>query len=105
MIMEPAKSDWINERYKEVENEVAVKLREDEQYTARRKECDRLMEKYPCILQVLEGKGAVSISEDEHAAFVQYTMLKYKEENMERREIYCFGHADCIAYLKRVGAL
>jgi hypothetical protein len=103
--MEPANSDWINERYREIENEVAVRLREDEQYTALRQERDRLMEKHPCILQVLEGKNAVSMSEEEHAALVQYTMLKYEEENMERREIYCFGHADCIAYLKRVGAL
>lgn len=103
--MEPATSDWINERYREIENVVAVRLREDEQYTTLRQECDRLMEKHPCILQVLEGKGAVSMSEEEHAALAQYTMLKYEGENMERREIYCFGHADCIAYLKRVGAL
>lgn len=103
--MEPAKSDWINERYKEIENEVAAKLREDEQFAALRKQRDLLMEKYPCILQLLDGKGAISINEEEHAAFVQYVMLQIKEENLERREIYCFGHADCIAYIKRVGAL
>jgi hypothetical protein len=103
--MESEKSDWINERYKEIENEVAAKLRDDEQYTALRKQSNLLMEKHPCILQLLEGKGPLSVSEEEHAALVQYTMLKINEENMERKEIYCFGHADCIAYLKRVGAL
>jgi hypothetical protein len=103
--MESEKSEWINERYKEIENEVAAKLRDDEQYAALRKQSDLLMEKHPCILQLLEGKGAIPVSEEEHAAFVQYTMLKINEENMERREIYCFGHADCIAYLKRIGAL
>jgi len=103
--MEPEKSDWINERYKEIDNEAAAKLRDDEQYMALRKQSDLLMEKHPCILQLLEGKGAISVSEEEHAAFVQYTMLKIQKENMERREIYCFGHTDCIAYLKRVGAL
>ena len=103
--MEPAKSDWINERYKGIENEVAARLRDDEQYTALRQQRDGLMEKHPCILQLLEGKGAISINEEEHAAFIQYVMLQIEEENLERREIYCFGHADCIAYMKRVGAL
>ena len=103
--MEPIKSDWIDKRYSEIENEVVAKLREDEQFMTLRRQRDQLMEKHPCILQLLEGKGAISVSEDEHAAFVQYVILQIKEENIERREIYCFGHADCIAYLKRVGAL
>ncbi len=103
--MEPVKSDWINNRYSEIENEVAAKLREDEQFMMLRQQRDQLMEKHPCILQLLEGKGAISISEEEHAAFLQYIVLQIEEENMERKEIYCFGHADCIAYLKRVGAL
>jgi hypothetical protein len=103
--MEPVKSDWINDRYSEVENEVAAKLHEDKPFMALRQRRDQLMEKHPCILQLLEGKGAISINEEEHAAFVQYIVLQIEEENIERREIYCFGHADCIAYLKRVGAL
>lgn len=103
--MERIKSDWINARYSEIENEVAVKLHDDAQFMALRQQRDRLAEENPFITQLLEGKGAISITEEEHAAFVQYIMLQIEEENIERKELYCFGHADCIAYLKQIGVL
>lgn len=103
--MERTKSDWINTRYSEIENEVAVKLRDNEQFKALRQQRDMLAEKNPFITQLLEGKGAISITEEEHTVFVEYIVLQIKEENMERKELYCFGHADCIAYLKQVGVL
>jgi len=103
--MERIKSDWIDARYSEIENEVAVKLRDNEQFKALRQQRSKLAEENPFITQLLEGKGSISITEDEHAAFVKYIMLQIAEENMERKELYCFGHADCIAYFRQIGIL
>jgi hypothetical protein len=90
----------------ELESETVTALRKgDVGYAAlvgRKKE---LEERFPFIESVLEGTGPVSLSEDEHAGLSEHTDVSFKMERIERRSLYFVGHRDCLAYLRRIGAL
>lgn len=54
-----------------------------------------------CIMKVLEDKGEILLTAEEHAAFVQRLRLSRKPDDMERLQFYFRGHADAVAYLKK----
>lgn len=54
-------------------------------------------------MKVLEGKGRISLTEEEHAALLDYLVLYRKMDEKERIHIYFRGHTDALAYLKRTG--
>jgi len=43
-----------------------------------------LTKAFPVLPAVTEGEGAVSLSAEEHKAFVRYLDLKHEMENIER---------------------
>jgi hypothetical protein len=89
-----------------LESETACALRKsDEEYAALVNRKKELEERFPFIESVLEGAGAVSLSEDEHAGLAECTDVSFKMESIERQSLYLAGHRDCLAYLKRIGAL
>ena len=63
-----------------------------------------LVEKFPIFEAVMEGEGAVSLSAEEHKAFVRYLDLKDEMEDIESKHIYFCGHRHSFDYLKRIGA-
>jgi hypothetical protein len=95
----------LEENFQELDSNITTALLEcDEEYAALRKRLGELEQQYP-IESWLEGKGAVSLSADEHAALVEYTQVTFEAENQERLNLYLAGHKDCFAYLKRIGLL
>ena len=60
---------------------------------------------FPVIQKTTEGKGAVSLSAEEHEALARFLMLKNDIENIERKQIYFRGHMDGFAYLKKISAI
>jgi hypothetical protein len=95
----------LEERFQEMDSDITTALLErDEQYAALRKRLGELERQYP-IEAWLEGKGAVSLSADEHAALVEYTKVTFESENRERLNLYLAGHRDCFGYLKQIGLL
>jgi hypothetical protein len=64
-----------------------------------------LQKGYPVIQQMIESDGAITLSADEHKAYIRYLDLKYCMENMERKLIYFCGHTDNYAYLKKIGVI
>lgn len=100
----------IEDLFAEMDSAITMALPEtDEKYSALRQEIRQLRKDYPMIDKVLEGDGesggAISISADEHAALVQHRVLTFQMEDIERQQIYFRGHTDCLAYLKRIGAI
>ena len=59
----------------------------------------------PFIDALLEGPGAIALTEQEHNGVVQAMRLKWQMENLERQHIYFRGHTDAFAYLKEIGAI
>ncbi|HCC34791.1 MAG TPA: hypothetical protein DEQ02_03835 [Ruminococcaceae bacterium] len=96
----------IEDAFSEIDSDISTDLfHTDTEYAALRREADQLQQAHPVIERILEGAGAISLSEKEHAAFVRYTGLKVQTEEAERRQIYFRGHTDSFAYLKKIGAI
>jgi len=64
-----------------------------------------LKERFPVIVEVIEGYGAVSMSVEEHEALKRFFSLNAEMEIMKRKEIYYRGHRDNYEYLKQIAGL
>ena len=53
-------------------------------------------------MKVMEDKGEIHLTAEEHAAFVQCLRLSRKLDDMERLQLYFRGHTDAVAYLKKI---
>jgi hypothetical protein len=95
-----------DDAFLELESGIVTALRKgDEGYASLVRRKKELEEMFPFMESVLEGAGAVSLSEDEHAGLSEYTDVSFKMESIERKSLYLAGHRDCLAYLKLIGAL
>lgn len=56
-------------------------------------------------MKVMEDKGEIHLTAEEHAAFVQCLRLSRKLDDMERLQLYFRGHTDAVAYLKKIKAI
>lgn len=77
----------------------------DDEYVRIHERFYDLQEQHPFILEVLEGKGNLSLIEEEHAVLLEYIALYRKMDEKERIHIYFRGHTDALAYLKKIGAV
>jgi hypothetical protein len=77
----------------------------DSEYAEMWRELLALIKVFPVLPVVTEGEGAVSLSAEEHKAFVRYLYLKHEMEDIERKHIYFCGHRHSFDYLKRIGAI
>lgn len=59
----------------------------------------------PFIGKVMDGSGDISLTAEEHEVLTEYFRLRFRLDDMERQRLYFRGHADCISYLKKIGAL
>lgn len=57
-----------------------------------------LVQKYPCIDNILESDGEITLTKEEHEAFTHYMEIQQKKEAAERREYYRFGHVHAMKY-------
>jgi hypothetical protein len=77
----------------------------DEEYAGLVKQQKELTARFPKLESWLEGNGPLPLSAEEHAGLVEYLELATQMESIERLAIYYAGHKDCIAYLKKIGAI
>lgn len=96
----------IADAFPEIDNDIITDFSDnDEKYFALRAQISNIKKQYSFIDKVIEGDGSISLSAEEHNALTEYFKLQFRLENMERQQLYFRGHTDCIAYLKKVGAL
>ena len=74
------------------------------EYTELKAQMEELKRQHPAIGALLEGKGELSFTAEEHEALKEFIRLYMRADNMEREHIYFRGHADGFAYLKKIGA-
>lgn len=82
----------------DADSETMEWLRTQDFYRKWLKEQKMLVQKYPCIDNVLESDGEISLTKEEHKAFVHYMEIQQKKESAERREYYRFGHVHAKKY-------
>ena len=98
---ERIKADFFN-----MDGDIVVDLRStDNEYQALYHRYAEMQKDYPFIDKVLEGEGEVTMTAENHTAFVECMTLKRQLDDMERLHIYFRGHTDAFAYLKRIGAI
>ena len=56
-------------------------------------------------MKVMEDRGEIHLTAEEHAAFVQCLRLSRKLDDRERLQLYFRGHTDAVAYLKKIKAI
>ena len=98
------------ERFKEyimeINNDIIVDLKnQNEEYAAMCHELGEMEKKYPFILEMLDGEGAISMTLEEHEILQKYMSMIFQKETIELCQIYFRGHTDGYAYLKRIGAI
>ena len=74
------------------------------EYTELKAQMDELKRRNPAIGALLDGKGELSFTAEEHEALKEFIRLYMRADNMEREHIYFRGHADGFAYLEKIGA-
>lgn len=79
------------------------KLREkDNEYQAFMSKGNLLQEEFPCIHQLIEEEGALSISGTEHQKILEYLHLRSEMEYRERLLYYWYGHLHCYEYMRKM---
>lgn len=69
----------------ELENDMLLELRQnDKDYEQVHEQFYTMEEQYPFIIEVLEGKGRVVLTEEEHAILLAYLALYRKMDEKER---------------------
>ncbi|OME19798.1 hypothetical protein BSK47_14595 [Paenibacillus odorifer] len=91
--------------YDEMTNQVITRLRSDEGYSALARRRAEVQSQYPFVKSIFEGYESVFPSVEVHLAWLEVKKTFDETEQMERLALYCQGHADCYAYLKKIGAL
>ncbi|SIR49989.1 hypothetical protein SAMN05880570_4003 [Paenibacillus sp. RU4T] len=92
------------ELFDEIINEVIKRLRSDESYMALVRKRTEIQLQYSFVMSVVEGDESIFPSAEEYLAWLEVKQTFDETELMERLAIYCQGHADCYAYLKKIGA-
>ena len=96
----------IDDDFSDIDSNICVDLREsNDEYNEMRREVMKIQDDFPAILQVIENDGDVCLSAEESKALVRCLQIMFDMEDMERKQIYFRGHTDCIAYLKKIGAI
>ena len=91
----------ISEQFSEIDSDIVMDLAAaSPEYT----ELKELKRQNLVIGALLEGKGELSFTAEEHEALKEFIRLYMRADNMEREHIYFRGHADGFAYLKKIGA-
>ena len=96
----------IKKSFIDIDSDIVTDLRaSDAEYAELFKQVSKLKQSHPFIDQVLEGDGDISMTAEEHAAFVKCMSITKRMEDMERQHIYFRGHTDAFAYLKTIRAI
>ena len=96
----------LEDSFSEIDSDIVTDLRKtSEEYADIQQQISDLKKRFPCIMKVMEDKGEIQLTTEEHAAFVQCLRLLRKLDDMERLQLYFRGHTDAVAYLKKIKAI
>ena len=99
-------SSRLEDSFSEIDSDIVTDLRKtSEEYADIQQQISDLKKRFPCIMKVMEDKGEIQLTTEEHAAFVQCLRLLRKLDDMERLQLYFRGHTDAVAYLKKIKAI
>ena len=96
----------IKDSFMEIDSDIMVDLKkQDIEYADMCQKLGEMESRYPFILQVTEGSGAISLTAEEHEIVRKYMSRMFEKETIERCQIYFRGHTDGYVYLKKIGVV
>lgn len=104
-MMESSFVQEVESIFDEIVNQVIKRLRSDETYAALLRRRLEIQLQYPFVMHVYEGWETIFPSAEEHLAWLEVRRTLDETEQMERLALYVQGHADCFAYLRKIGVL
>ena len=96
----------IKDSFMEIDSDIMVDLKkQDIEYADMCQKLEEMESRYPFILEVTEGSGAISLTAEEHEIVRKYMSRMFEKETIERCQIYFRGHTDGYVYLKKIGVV
>lgn len=96
----------IKDSFMEIDSDIMVDLKkQDIEYADMCQKLGEMESRYPFILEVTEGSGAISLTAEEHEIVRKYMNRMFEKETIERCQIYFRGHTDGYVYLKKIGVV
>lgn len=96
----------IKDSFMEIDSDIMVDLKkQDIEYADMCQKLGEMESRYPFILEVTEGSGAISLTAEEHEIVRKYMSRMFEKETIERCQIYLRGHTDGYVYLKKIGVV
>ena len=96
----------IKDSFMEIDSDIMVDLKkQDIEYADMCQKLGEMESRYPFILEVTEGSGAISLTAEEHEIVRKYMSRMFETETIERCQIYFRGHTDGYVYLKKIGVV
>lgn len=96
----------IKDSFMEIDSNIMVDLKkQDIEYADMCQKLGEMESRYPFILEVTEGSGAISLTAEEHEIVRKYMSRMFEKETIERCQIYFRGHTDGYVYLKKIGVV
>ena len=82
----------ISEQFSEIDSDIVMDLAAaSPEYTELKAQMEELKRRNPVIGALLEGKGELSFTAEEHEALKEFIRLYMRADNMEREHIYFRG--------------
>lgn len=96
----------LEELFGEIDNDIVMNLlHSNDEYSKLYNRRIEIQRQYPAVQKAVDGEGGVSLNNAEHKALVEYLRVNEQAVSIEHMEVYFQGHADCMAYLKKIGIL
>ena len=96
----------IKDSFMEIDSDIMVDLKkQDIEYADMCQKLGEMESRYPFILEVTEGSGAIRLTGEEHEIVRKYMSRMFEKETIERCQIYFRGHTDGYVYLKKIGVV
>ena len=87
----------LEDSFPEIDSDIVTDLRKNnEEYAEIQQQISELKKQFPCIMNVMEEKGEIHLTAEEHAAFVQCLRLQRKLDDMKRLQLYFRGQSNLI---------
>ena len=73
--------------FPEIENDIMADLQESsEEYDGLHRQLSELKAQHPAVRKLMEGDGEVCLTAEEHAALKQIVQLRFRLDDLERRQ-------------------
>ncbi|MCU6708034.1 hypothetical protein M6D81_04845 [Paenibacillus sp. J5C_2022] len=95
----------LEQSFDDLEDEITRRLRCEEAYMMWVQRRVAIQVQHPFIKSVMDGDAGVFPSDQDYRAWLEVQKTLDETVRMERMALYWQGHADCYAYLKKMGAL